>query len=395
MRIIINIVPKKSGGDVLHKKVISAVMALGLVLSTGVQVMADPALDNQINTSKSRYDQSQSTLTVAEKKYNDIQFQVQTLDEKISKNMNDIDGINQKMDKLQANINENQESVNKAESDINDQQNKYNKMMRSTYTNQSNGGYVNIILGSKGLNDFIEKVNIIKKLKEYDNKIVTGLKERKQEVQTKKDSLVSDKVSLSALKDQSQKQLADSNAQKAQIAPLVVQAKAEQDAAMASSSTYKAQVDALNKQSQDMKDKAAALAAEASKPVVSANRGGTQITPYTGSNNVISYASQFIGLQYIYGGTTPAGFDCSGFVQYVYAQMGVSLGRTTYEQITDGVAVTGALQPGDLVFFGSATSPHHVGIYVGNNQMLDSPQTGEAIGVHNLYGDYSAARRVR
>ncbi len=380
----------------MHKKVLSAVMAFGLVLATGVQVMADPALDNQINSSKSKYDQSQSTLSAAERKYNDIKVKVQTLDEKISQNMNDIDGINQKMDKLQVDMVTTQASVSKAESDINGQQDKYNKMMKATYANESNGGYLNILLDSKGLNDFISKVEIIKKLTEYDNKVVADLKQRKEEVQGKKDSLVSDEANLSVLKNQSQKQLADLTNQKVQITPLVAQAEKEQQAAIDSSSTYKAQVDVLNKKSQDMRAAAivtlAAQTAQDAKPTVSINRGGTS---YAGSNSVISYASQFIGLPYVYGGTTPAGFDCSGFVQYVYAHNGVSLGRTTYDQITDGVPVTGALQPGDLVFFGSATAPHHVGIYVGNGQMLDSPETGESIGIHNLYSDYSAARRVQ
>lgn len=374
----------------MRKKVLSAVMALGLVLTTGVQVMADPALDNQLNGSKTNYNKSQSTLSVAEKKYNDIIARVQTLDEKISQNMNDINGINQKMDKVQSDINTTQDDINKAESDINDQQDKYDKMMKATYTSESNGGYINVLLDSKGLNDFISKIEIIQKLTEYDNKIVLGLNQRKKEVQSKKSSLIADNTNLSSLKDQSQKQLADLNKQKTQMTPLVVQAKSEEDAAIASSATFKTQVDTLNKKSEEMK--AAAITAQASNSPVSINRGGT---PYSGSNAVISFASQYIGLPYIYGGTTPAGFDCSGFVQYVYAHNGVSLGRTTYDQIDDGVAVTGALEPGDLVFFGDPSAPHHVGIYIGNGQMIDSPQTGESIGIHNLYSDYSAARRVK
>ncbi|WP_026882508.1 C40 family peptidase [Clostridium akagii] len=375
----------------MHKKVLSAIMALGLVLATGAQVMADPALDSQINSSKSKYDQSQSTLSVAEKKYNDLQVKVQTLDEKISQNMNDIDGINKKMDKLQVDMDATQSSINKAESDINGQQAKYNEMMKATYANESSGGNLNILLSSKGLNDFISKIEIIKKLKEYDNKVIADLKQRKEEVQSKKDSLIADKVNLSALKDQSEKKIADLDNQKALITPLVASAKAEQDVAMATSSTYKDQVDALNKQSQNMKAAALALVAQSAKATASVNRGGS----YTGGNSVISYASQFIGIYYKSGGSTPAGFDCSGFVQYVYSHMGVSIDRTTYTQINDGVPVTGALQPGDLVFFGNPTSPHHVGIYVGNGQMIDSPQTGETIGIHNLYSDYSAARRVQ
>jgi peptidoglycan hydrolase CwlO-like protein len=378
----------------LHKKALAAIMTISLVLTTSVQVLADPSIDGDLNTYKNQYSQSQSNLSAAQKKYNDLNAQVQVLDEKISDNMNDIDNTNKKIDEVQANIDATQDSINKAQADIKEQQDKYNKMMKSMYTNESGKGYLGILLDSKGLSDFISKVDIIKKVTEYDNEIISTLNQRKAEVQSKEDSLAKDKLNLSALKDDSEKKLADLNKQKTDIAPLVAQAKAEQDAAIASSSSLKAQVDALNKKSEEMKAAAQAAAQTAAAPVGSVNRGGGS-GAYTGSNAVISYASQFIGLMYKWGGTTPAGFDCSGFVQYVYGHNGVSLGRTTYDQIKDGTPVNGALQPGDLVFFGDPSSPHHVGIYVGNGQMIDSPETGQAIGIHTLYGDYSAARRVR
>ena len=105
-----------------------------------------------------------------------------------------------------------------------------------------------------------------------------------------------------------------------------------------------------------------------------------------------------MGTRYVYGGTTPNGFDCSGFVQYVYAHFGVGLGRSTYDQINDGVEVSlSQLQPGDLVFFGSYGAPHHVGIYVGGDCYIHSPQTGDVVKVSSLgsRSDICRARRVK
>jgi peptidoglycan DL-endopeptidase CwlO len=100
---------------------------------------------------------------------------------------------------------------------------------------------------------------------------------------------------------------------------------------------------------------------------------------------VVSEAEQYEGTPYVWGGSTPAGFDCSGFTQYVYGQLGVQLPRTSEEQATSGTAVASLAeaQPGDLVFFagsdGTASSPGHVGIYVGNGDMIDAPYTGTTV----------------
>mgnify|MGYP001560479080 CR=1 FL=1 len=117
-------------------------------------------------------------------------------------------------------------------------------------------------------------------------------------------------------------------------------------------------------------------------------------------NKVVAYSKKFIGVPYLYGGTTPAGFDCSGFVQYVYAHNGayqVKLPRETYAQIKVGTPISKAdLQPGDLVFFGSISSPSHDGIYIGSNQFIESPHTGANVRVSmlNTRKDFCAARRI-
>jgi len=103
----------------------------------------------------------------------------------------------------------------------------------------------------------------------------------------------------------------------------------------------------------------------ASKPVNPAppSRGDGQGS--ASATNLINYAYQFLGIPYVWGGTTPSGFDCSGFTSYVYRAFGYNIGRTTYDQINVGTPVSrDQLKPGDLVF----PNAGHVGIYIGNGQ---------------------------
>ena len=105
---------------------------------------------------------------------------------------------------------------------------------------------------------------------------------------------------------------------------------------------------------------------------------------------------RYLGTPYVYGGASPGGFDCSGFVMYVFAQVGVSLPHNAAAQYGSGMPVSrDQLQPGDLVFFNGLG---HVGIYIGGGSFIHSPHTGDVVKISTLSGWYSStwvgARRL-
>lgn len=112
---------------------------------------------------------------------------------------------------------------------------------------------------------------------------------------------------------------------------------------------------------------------------------------------VATYAQQFLGCAYKHAGTSPSGFDCSGFTQYVYKNFGVTLNRTAAAQYSNGTAVTD-LQPGDLLMFGKS-SINHVGIYIGGNQFIHAANPSKGVRIDSVSSsyyksNYRGARRI-
>lgn len=106
-------------------------------------------------------------------------------------------------------------------------------------------------------------------------------------------------------------------------------------------------------------------------------------------SQVFSVAQQYIGTPYVYGGSSPAGFDCSGYVMYVYAQFGISLPHSVSGQAAAGKRISIAdAQPGDLVIMSG-----HDGFYAGNGNIMDAPDTGRSISIRPIWtSDYYIVR---
>lgn len=152
-------------------------------------------------------------------------------------------------------------------------------------------------------------------------------------------------------------------------------------------------VENTNKVEQEKKDEVAKTENTVAKQNNSSNKG----------SEIVAYAKQFLGSKYVYGGTSPKGFDCSGFTQYVYKHFGYNISRTATTQSKDGKAVSKSeLQPGDLVIFTPYNSNKgigHVGIYIGNNQFIHASTSKTGVIISSLNTStyqrrYVTARRI-
>ncbi|WP_158607527.1 C40 family peptidase [Flexivirga caeni] len=111
------------------------------------------------------------------------------------------------------------------------------------------------------------------------------------------------------------------------------------------------------------------------------------------ASGIVAIAERFVGVPYVYGGSTPAGFDCSGFTQYVYSLAGQSIPRTATAQMFAATSVSSP-QPGDLIFFGSSSYAYHVAIYIGNGMMIDANHPGGTVGIRPIYAGVVGYGRI-
>ena len=128
----------------------------------------------------------------------------------------------------------------------------------------------------------------------------------------------------------------------------------------------------------------ATAAAVVAPPAAASSAGGA-----------VAIAQRYTGTPYVFGGSGPSGFDCSGLVQYVYRQMGVSLPRTASAQAASGRRVSaGEARPGDLVSFTGSGGVYHIGIYAGNGMMVDSPRPGKSVALRSIWSSSVSFTRV-
>ena len=130
------------------------------------------------------------------------------------------------------------------------------------------------------------------------------------------------------------------------------------------------------------------------EPSASALNGSSATVKPTGKvtgSDIVAKAKQYLGVPYKYGGTSPSGFDCSGFVYYVYRNLGINISRTQTTMYSQGTPVKKSeLKPGDLVFFQNTYKAgiSHVGIYVGDGKFIHSPHSGTVVSYADLNSDY-------
>ncbi len=313
--------------------------------------------------------------------YENIEMNIEELDVKIEDALHKIEVNKNEISKAEVQIEASEKEIKKNQDNMNKEQDLYNGRMRAIYISGLDG-YIGILLSAHGLGDFLSKLEAVSQIISYDNNLIARFKAQKSDLDNKKDQLVKKRNEFTAMKKDNEQKLAKLKDEKEKQSKLIIQARALEGGY---AYQYSGQIsETLNNINNIRK----------SVPKISASRGAVAIS----DNAVIAFASNYLGTPYVWGGTSPnPGFDCSGFTQYVYRHFGIYLGRTTYDQIKNGYAVSrDNLQPGDLVFFGTYNNPHHMGIYVGNNSYIHAPHTGDVVKISSLSRtDYLTARRVK
>jgi len=364
---------------------------MGIVIAalTSIQVFADP-LSDQLQQQQEQLNSSLAVLREAQQKTQALEEKIQMLDTQIQNKMYEIDKNKEKINKTQSNIEDIENKIKEAEEDLKEEQELYCERIRVVYENGGTLGYLQILLESKGIQDFFYRIDTVRRISQLDREIKESLNKKMKDLDTQKQTLKTEKEKLIALQDTLQQDMDKLKADKANVEELVRQAEEEESRYSAQVEAAQAKVAEITRRIQQIREQQMASSGQSS---ALSSRGNSSMV-YS-DDSIVSYALQFLNTPYVWGGTSPSGFDCSGYVQYVYANFGIYLPRTTYSQVNVGTTVSRSeLQPGDLVFFGSATSPHHVGIYIGDGMYVHAPRTGDVVKISPL-NSYAIAKRVR
>ncbi|HDK7155032.1 TPA: SH3 domain-containing protein [Clostridium botulinum] len=241
-----------------------------------------------------------------------------------------------------------------------------------------------------------KNAEVVKSNTENEKKLVTMKSEKEQErkksyepVQTKSTEEAQRKATEEAQRKAAEEAQRKATEEAQRKATEEAQRKATEEAQRKATeeAQRKATEEAQRKAAEEAQRKEAEV--EASESQSKGQSNVSEKAPTT-HGDVISYARQYLGTPYVWGGTSPNGFDCSGFVQYVYRNAaGISLPRDTYGQIGAGSRVSqDQLQPGDLVF----PDAGHVGIYIGGGQMIHAPKSGDVVKISSVWSFYAGVR---
>ena len=251
-----------------------------------------------------------------------------------------------------------------------------------------------VLMGTQSITDFLSRVDLMAAIGRSDAELVTEVRDARFKVEQARTALDVRESELSALRIQAAQRKADVDSAfkqqrdyltsiRGEIARLVKAEQARQ-AKLAAERARRARIAALARAR-------AAAAASAARKRSGAGSRGSRTAPSASPSQIAQIALEYLGVPYVWGGTSPAGFDCSGLAQYVYARCGVSIPRTSRDQFASGTRIPAGrldlLKAGDLVFFGTSGDPsrvHHVGIYCGDGDFVHAPATGETVRVSSL-----------
>ncbi|MFB6468081.1 NlpC/P60 family protein [Cytobacillus sp. Hz8] len=359
-------------------------------------IMATPVFASPVDSSVSN-----KQIGTTQEQISNFEMKIEQLDNRISMAMDKSQKLNIHIKEQQGKIAQTKVEIEEAKKDLDAHKKVYAERLRSI---QSQGQqpvitYVEFLFSSNNLSEFLTRSTAISEFIQSDIDLLNSLKEKEQalkdseeklhngieNLQKSQSELVSQQKQIEADKQEVTKELANAKTklkdQQNQLA--LQQVQQVQQATSAQSSQSQTQV--VQKVQQSFVD-------NSSQSTLSSNVN--KQTDLSTANKLIAVAKQYLGVPYVWGGTTPKGFDCSGFTSYVYRSIGISLPRVSSAQQNVGTRISPSqVQPGDLVFMGNPA--YHVGIYIGGGQFIHAPHTGDVVRIASYNpSSFSSAARV-
>lgn len=389
------------------------VLALSGTLATSVSGLAGIAKADNVSDTKAKISDNKSDTAKLLAKVQELQSKVDQINNQVSGKVVDIQNNQKAIVAVTSEIAAFDGKITAAQKEVTGRTNVLKKQLvalqKQSANSVSGNVYLDFILNSKDFSDLINRSMTVNKLSDANKDALDAVNaakkklatlrqdkaEKKQALITKEAALEQQKSQLDDLKSQAQKQQDQYNNElndhKGELAALENQLKQQNEDAVkklqeetakqaaaqpvvAASNKSASSNNAASGSSSNSQNNGGSNAATPSAPSSSKNMGG-----------LIANVQQFLGVPYVWGGTTPSGFDCSGLIYYAANLSGISLPRTSQAQSTVGSYVSVSdLQAGDLVFWGGVGSAYHVGIYIGNGQYIHAPQPGQSVTVQSV-----------
>ncbi|CAN5373177.1 C40 family peptidase [soil metagenome] len=301
---------------------------------------------------------------------------------------------NVKLRKIEGDLHENGQQLKLARTNLKFAQDSLAARLVAAYTSSSpDNSTLAVLLGSTSFEDLLNRIESMNSASQAEGSIVkqvtsfkAAVKKNRSELENARSEQQRIVAEKAAQKQRIQSQLASRRALLSSIRDEIARMRASE---AAQQRRLAAAVESRIAQQEPPPSNGVGVSASTPE--------GAVVLPPSTTGGVVGIAMRYLGVPYVWGGAGPSGFDCSGLVVYVFAKIGISLPHSTYALWKMGVAVPrDQLQPGDLVFHNALG---HMGIYIGNNQMIHAPHTGDVVKISSLTGWYASryegARRIK
>jgi len=330
------------------------------------------------------------TIASKEAEAQSVLGQIQQLDSSLERAIEAYNLANVKLNRIKHDLSQNTVALSSARKSLKRSQLTLLNRAADMYTSGDQSAGLAVLLGASSLDDMLGRIDASERVSQQDTLVLRQVAHLRREVQHRQRFLQhahAEQVQVVAERNAAKASIESQLGQRQQLLGSIRGEIAHLKAVEAARQAQLQREAEARVAQQQADQRQATLAPTVPVTTPSAPAPSTPAPPPT-HGGVVGIAMHYLGTPYVWGGASPSGFDCSGFVMYVFAQIGVSLPHSSYAQYGYGSPVSrGDLQPGDLVFFDGLG---HVGIYVGGGSFIHAPHTGDVVKISTMSGWYAS-----